>query len=102
TGRYFANRPGGSVAPSRTAAIGGTRVARRAGRRLATIVTRIPASSDTTIGRVLNGRPVVGSVNPREAKSQKRNVASGGPRKRPVSEASEPMTNDSRRTERRI
>ena len=34
-----AKREGGSVAPSRTAAIGGTRVARRAGRMLATSVT---------------------------------------------------------------
>ena len=35
TGRNRLNRPGASVAPSRTAAIGGTRVARQAGRRLA-------------------------------------------------------------------
>ena len=34
--RKRAKRDGGSVAPSRTAAIGGTRVARIAGRRLAT------------------------------------------------------------------
>ena len=31
-GVYFASRPGGSVAPSRTAAIGGTFVARIAGK----------------------------------------------------------------------
>ena len=37
----------GSSAPSRTAAIGGTRVARRAGMTLATSVTSVPISSDT-------------------------------------------------------
>ena len=52
TGPKWAQRDGGSTAPSRTAAIGGTRVARRAGRRLASNVIRVPTSSETTIVRV--------------------------------------------------
>ena len=44
--------PRGSVAPSRTAAIGGTRVARNAGTRPAISVTSVPTSSETTIVRV--------------------------------------------------
>ena len=49
--RKRANRHGGSVAPSRTAAIGGTRVARNAGRRLATSVTRIADEQRDDDGR---------------------------------------------------
>ena len=41
----------GSTAPSRTAEIGGTRVARRAGTMLATSVTTVPSRSETTIVR---------------------------------------------------
>ena len=52
TGPKRAQRDGGSTAPSRTAAIGGTRVARRAGRRLASNVIRVPTSSETMIVRV--------------------------------------------------
>ena len=47
-----ANRPRGNVAPSRTAAIGGTRVARMAGKRPATSVTSVPTSNETTTVRV--------------------------------------------------
>src|SRR2546430_12085476 len=49
---YFAQRETGSTEPSRTAAIGGTRVARRAGRTLATRVTSGAARGDTTDVRV--------------------------------------------------
>ena len=53
TGPYLANqRDGGSTEPSRTAAIGGTRVARRAGRMLANSVTIVPTSSETITVRV--------------------------------------------------
>ena len=51
--RYAANRPSGSVAPSRTAAIGSTRVARSAGRRLASTVTMTPTRRPTMIVRGL-------------------------------------------------
>ena len=76
-------RPGGSVAPSRTAAIGGTRVARSAGRRLAISVTRIPTSSETTIVRVSKRRPLFGSVKPTASKSLKRPFASAEPEEEP-------------------
>ena len=49
--RRNAKREGGNVAPSCTAASGGTRVARKAGRRLATTVTRIPATSAISTAR---------------------------------------------------
>ena len=62
--RKRANRPGGITAPSRTAAIGGTRVARRAGRMLATIVTTMPTTRQTMTVRGLKSRPVFGSVKP--------------------------------------
>ena len=93
--RNRANLPGGSVAPSRTAAIGGTRVARIAGRRLASRVTRMPASSATTIVRGSNTRPVFGSVNPTTSKSQKRPFARSSPRKSPITEATVPTTSAS-------
>src|SRR5207237_10184862 len=51
-GPYFAQRETGSTEPSRTAAIGGTRVARRAGRTLAMSVTIVPTSRETTTVRV--------------------------------------------------
>ena len=47
-------RDGGSAAPSRTAAIGGTRVARSAGRRLAISVTTIADEQRDAIVRVLD------------------------------------------------
>ena len=49
----------GSVAPSRTAAIGGTRVARTAGRRLASSVTMIPTSERDDDRARLEDQPAV-------------------------------------------
>ena len=57
--RKRAKRDSGRVAPSRTAAIGGTRVALIAGLRLARSVTRMPTSSETTIVRVSKQEPLV-------------------------------------------
>ncbi len=99
TVRYGAKRDSGSVAPSRTAAIGGTRVARIAGRRLATSVTRMPTSRDTTIVRVSKTRPVFGSVNPTASKRLKRTFARPRPRKSPSTEARIPTTSASRMIE---
>ena len=93
--RKRAKRDSGNVAPSRTAAIGGTRVARMAGRRLAARVTRTPTRSATTIVRVSKRRPVFGRVNPTASKSQKRTLASPSPRKSPITEAMTPTTSDS-------
>ncbi len=95
TARKRANRPGGSVAPSRTAAIGGTLVARSAGRRLASSVIRIPTRSETTIVLVWNASPLFGSVNPIRSKSLNSPFARKRPRNRPVTEASTPITSDS-------
>ena len=60
-----ASREGGSTDPSRTAAIGGTRVARSAGQRLARSVTRVPTTSETTTVRVAKTSPVSGRVDAR-------------------------------------
>jgi hypothetical protein len=51
---YLAQREGGKTEPSRTAAIGGTRVARRAGLMLANSVTSVPTRRATITVRVLN------------------------------------------------
>ncbi len=83
------------MAPSRTAAIGGTRVARMAGRTLATTVTTIPASIPITIVRVSSTSPLFGSVKPTASKSLKRPFASPMPASTPTIEASRPVTNAS-------
>ena len=58
------NRPGGSSAPSRTAAIGGTRVARSAGKKLAISVTRIPERERDHDRARLEQEPVVRQREP--------------------------------------
>ena len=90
--RKRTKRPSGRVAPSRTAAIGGTRVARIAGRRLASTVTTMPTISATTIVRVSKVRPLFGSVKPTASKSLNSPFASARPRKSPTTEASVPIT----------
>ena len=92
-------RPGGSSAPSRTAAIGGTRVARSAGKKLAIRVTTIPSASETITVRVSSRRPLFGSVNPTASNSEKRPFARPRPRKRPTIEASTPITSASSTTD---
>ena len=88
TMRNRAKRPGGSVAPSRTAAIGGTRVARSAGLRLASRVTTIPTVSATTTVRVSRSSPLFGSVKPTRSNSANSPFASARPLKSPTTEAS--------------
>ena len=100
--RHRARRPGGSVTPSRTAAIGGTRVALMAGLKLAITVTRMPTTSATTIVLDCSRRPAFGSVNPNLPNSQNRSLASPRPRKRPITDASTAITIDSISTARRI
>ena len=95
-----AQRDGGSVAPSRTAAIGGTRVARSAGRRLAITVTPIPATSAITTVDVWKMMPLFGSVNPTASKSLKSPVPSASPTRIPTIDESTPITSDSRMIER--
>jgi hypothetical protein len=92
---YGANRPGGRVAPSRTAAIGGTFVARTAGASPATRVTKMPMNSETTIVRVARIRPVVGKSLLNALKSAFSPSARPTPSTRPVMEASSPIVSDS-------
>ncbi len=94
-------RDGGSVAPSRTAAIGGTRVARIAGTSPAKSVMRMPASRLTTMVRGAKTMPAWGMSKPMAAKIELRPLASARPRNRPVTDASAPITSASTITESR-
>ncbi len=94
------NRPFGSSAPSRTAAIGGTRVARIAGKSPAITVIKVPTSSETTIVRVAKTVSETGSPRPSARKRASSPFASARPRNRPTTEAMKPMTNASSRTDR--
>ena len=85
--RNRANRDGGSVAPSRTAAIGGTRVARIAGRRLAISVTMTPTIIETITVRVAKMMPLFGSVKPTALNSLKSPFARPSPRNSPTTDA---------------
>ena len=99
-GPNLAHRDGGSSAPSRAAAIGGTRVARSAGRTAAIIVITIPTSSEITIVRVLNTVAAWGRLIPNDTSSELSALASSSPRNSPTIEASVPITNASTSTER--
>ena len=92
---YLAQRDGGNTEPSRTAAIGGTRVARRAGRMLANSVTSVPTSSETTTVRVAKTVEPCGRSIPILTNSQFSNFASPRPRKSPITEPTRPITNAS-------
>jgi hypothetical protein len=95
TGPKRDHRDGGSTEPSRTAAIGGTRVARRAGRRLAISVISVPTSSETTIVRPAKTVVPVGRLIPIAWKSAFRPFASSRPRKSPTTEPTSPITSAS-------
>ena len=92
---------GGSTAPSRTAAIGGTRVERSAGRKAASSVITTPTSSDTMIVRVANTVLACGRSMPNDTSSEFSPLASARPRNRPTTEASSPIRSASSITERR-
>ena len=79
TGPKRDRRATGSAAPSRTAAIGGTRVALIAGRRLASRVTMIPTNRLTTIVRVARTVSPFGNSTPMPTKSAFRPFASHQP-----------------------
>ena len=93
---WAAKREGGSVEPSRTAAIGGTRVARSAGMMLASSVITVPSASETRIVRSANTIPASGRSPPIAVNS----LASPTPAKSPTTEASSPITRPSITTER--
>ena len=94
-----ASRDRGSTAPSRTAAMGGTRVARSAGRRLASSAMSVPTRRLTTIVRVAKTRPPLGRSIPIAFISSLSPTASASPRKRPATEAISPTTTASSTTD---
>ena len=91
----------GSATSSRSAATGGTRVARRAGARLATSVTTTPTRSATMIVRGSTTVPEAGTSNPIALKSAFRPAATRTPSARPMSEPITPRNSPSPSTERR-
>ena len=97
---WAAKRDAGSVEPSRTAAIGGTRVARLAGRMLATRVVRVPTTIERTIVRGAMTVAASGSSMPVALNSATRPFASPMPTTSPITEASRPMTRPSATTDR--
>ena len=86
--------------PSRTAEIGGTRVARRAGTMLATSVTSVPVSIATITVREATTVPVFGSSTPMAANSAVMPWAMPRPSTSPRTEATMPTTRPSTTTER--
>ena len=96
-----ASRPAGSAAPSRTAAIGGTRVARRAGTIVATSVIPVPTSSDTRTVRSAKTVSAFGRSTPMALNSTSIPLATPKPSTSPISEASRPIARPSSRTDRR-
>ena len=93
---------GGNVAPSRSAATGAIRVARRAGERLATRVTTMPSPSATMTVRVSITVLACGRSMPKAWKSAFRPFASARPSTRPTTEANTPIARPSVSTERLI
>ncbi len=87
---------------SRSAATGGTRVARQAGIRPATSVTSVPTSIDTSTVWLVNTMPASGRARSIESKMASRPLATPKPAARPVAEASRPMASASSSTEPRI
>ena len=93
---------GGRMAPSRMAAIGAIRVARRAGEMLAIRVTMMPSERDTMTVRASMTVDARGRSMPNSLNSPCRPFASASPSTRPTTEANTPITSPSIRTERLI
>ena len=87
----------GSVAPSRTAAIGGTRVARRAGRMLASSVIPVPSRSETMIVCGATTVDAFGRSTPSAPNRAIMPFAIPSPSTSPITEASRPITRPSSR-----
>ena len=86
-------------AASRSAATGGTRMARHAGSRPAASVTSVPTSMATITVRALNTRPASGRSICIELSTASRPTAMPKPAPIPMSEASRPMLSASSITE---
>ena len=95
-----AKRDGASTAPSRTAEMGGTRVARSAGRSAAISVITTPTSSETMIVRVANTVAACGRSIPNDTNREFRPFARPRPRNSPATAATAPITSASTITER--
>ena len=97
-----ANRPRGSSAPSRTARIGETRVARRDGTNAASTVTTIPITNAKITVRGAITMSAVGRSRSSASNSASSPYARPTPRKKPTIDAIRPITSASRSTARRI
>ena len=93
-------RPFGSSAPSRTAAIGGTRVARIAGKSPAITVMSVPTRSETITVRGAYTASASGSPSPSARNSAWSPLASATPSASPMRDARSPITNASSSTVR--
>ncbi len=89
-----------TMPPSRTAAIGATRVARTAGHTEATSVTIVPVSIATTAVRRWKTIAACGISRSTARKSAVSPLASSTPSPRPTAEARTPRTVPSRTTDR--
>ena len=96
-----ASRPAGSVEPSRTAAIGGTRVARRAGTIVASSVIPVPTRSETTTVRGAKTVSPFGRSTPMALNSTSMPFAIPNPSTSPIIDASRPIARPSSLTDRR-
>ena len=95
-------RPCGSSAPSRRAATGGTRVARRAGAREASSVTIVPTAIGTITVRGWMVTPASGRPNPTASNSAPSSFAKPTPAAMPMPDAMSPTASASPSTLRRI
>ena len=91
----------GTVTSSRSAATGGTREARRAGRYAATTVTTSPSTMDTTTVRGFSSSPPPGMSRPMTLNSARSPRASSTPSSSPVTPPRVPTTAASPSTEPR-
>ena len=94
-GMNRAKRDGGSTAPSCSAAIGGTRVARVAGITAESTVTTMPTARAMTTVRGCSTRPLRGMSKPAAWNTWLTPAATPSPAKSPITEARTPMTSAS-------
>ena len=88
-------RDGGNMAPSCSAAMGGTRVARCAGMSAESSVTTTPTARAMMMVRGCRTRPLIGMSKPAALNTWFTPAATPRPTNRPTSEASTPMTSAS-------
>ncbi len=97
---WASNLDAGSTEPSRTAAIGGTRVARLAGTMLASSVTPVPTISDVVIVCDAITVPPSGRSTPSAPNRATSPLAMPTPVTMPIADAPRPIIRPSSRTER--